>query len=553
MSDERSSGDGFFALLAFFGLVIAVLVLAYLYFALFPVAYDALLWRWEAIPALMSRPGDTIAWAHGVVSKVGYNPPIKGVIIGAGVLEVLVFVGVIYTLGRLGLFKDKARYSERRLRGALILDDMAFGAAALISHHSAKNMSFRQVVRLAKKPWSRIVATAHQQGMVRVGGLPMPRKVETEHTLITGSSGSGKSFLIAQTLHDLAKRGDRVICFDHGGAFRRQFSKVGAVSLSPAEEGSPGWDLRNEVRAPHDWELLAASVVPEGYGASADWRNFARDLLANLGHNVGAQSSNAELLRLCTVADRHELAIALEGTAAAAHCTDDNKAFLASVRSTLVPFVSGWKYMKGGDFSLRRFMAEDTRWLWLPYDATNIAAHKTLLATWADILVTAGLERPDDAPPVWIVIDEMDALGALGRFRDAVSRLRKKGVRILVGVQSRTQLVELYGDAGANTVLASLSNRVIMRASDNQLAEWSSKTLGDVEVEETRLQRGTQTKDSPSSFASVKSNSETEIVQHRTKRAVMPEQISALSRGHGYVKFSQGLPTVRIWPQDLAA
>jgi type IV secretory pathway TraG/TraD family ATPase VirD4 len=167
--------------------------------------------------------------------------------------------------------------------------------------------------------------------------------------------------------------------------------------------------------------------------------------------------------------------------------------------------------------------------------------------------VTAGLERPDDAPPVWIVIDEMDALGALGRFRDAVSRLRKKGVRILVGVQSRTQLVELYGDAGANTVLASLSNRVIMRASDNRLAEWSSKTLGDVEVEETRLQRGTQTKDSPSSFASVKSNSETEIVQHRTKRAVMPEQISALSRGHGYVKFSQGLPTVRIWPQDLAA
>jgi hypothetical protein len=339
----------------------------------------------------------------------------------------------------------------------------------------------------------------------------------------------------------------------YGGEFRSQFPGIKTVSLSPAEDGSPGWDLRNEVRAPHDWELLAASVVPEGFGASTDWRNFARDLLANLGHNVGAQSSNAELLRLCTVADRHELAIALEGTAAVAHCSDDNKAFLASVRSTLVPFVSGWKYMKGGDFSLRRFMAEDTRWLWLPYDATNIAAHKTLLATWADILVTAGLERPEGFPPVWIVIDEMDSLGALGRFRDAVSRLRKKGVRILVGVQSRTQLVELYGDAGADTVLASLSNRVIMRASDHRLAEWSSRTLGDVEVEETRLQRGTQTRDNPASFAAVKSNSETEIVQHRTKRAVMPEQISALSRGHGYVKFSQGLPTVRIWPQDAAA
>jgi hypothetical protein len=247
MAEHNSSSDGFFLLLMFVGLIIAALVLAYLYFALFPIAYDALLWRWEAIPALMSRPGDTIAWAHGVVSKVGYNPPIKGVIIGAGVLEAVLIVGVFFILGRLGLFKDKARYSERRLRGALVLDDMAFGAAALISHHSAKTMSFRQVVRLAKKPWPKIVAAAHEQGMVRVGGLPMPRKVETEHTLITGSSGSGKSFLIAQTLHDLAKRGDRVICFDHGGAFRRQFSKVDAVSLSPAEEGSPGWDLRNEV------------------------------------------------------------------------------------------------------------------------------------------------------------------------------------------------------------------------------------------------------------------------------------------------------------------
>ncbi|EIM30326.1 type IV secretion system DNA-binding domain-containing protein [Microvirga lotononidis] len=535
------------------GLVLALGVIFCLYFALFAVVYDAFLWRWEAIPALIARPWATIDWAFGVVNKFGFIDPIRGPMIGAGVLEALIAVGAYAGLKRLGLFKGKQRYSERRLRGARVLNDMAYGAAELIAYGSPKGMKVRHIERLAKKPWAKIVTTAHEQDMIRVGGLPMPHFVETEHTLITGSSGSGKSFLIAQTLHDLAKRGDRVICFDHGGAFRRQFPSVKAVSLSPAEDASPGWDLRNEIRAPHDWELLAASVVPEGFGASADWRNFARDLLANLGHNVGAQSSNAELLRLCTVADRTELAIALEGTAAAAHCSDDNKAFLASVRSTLVPFVSGWKYMKGGDFSLRHFIAEDTRWLWLPYDATNIAAHKTLLATWADILVTAGLERPDDAPPVWIVIDEMDALGALGRFRDAVSRLRKKGVRILVGVQSRTQLVELYGEAGADTVLASLSNRVIMRASDHRLAEWSSKTLGDVEVEETRLQRGTQTRDNPTSFASTKSNSETEIVQHRTKRAVMPEQISALSRGHGYVKFSQGLPTVRIWPQDMAA
>ncbi|EIM31118.1 type IV secretory pathway, VirD4 component [Microvirga lotononidis] len=163
--------------------------------------------------------------------------------------------------------------------------------------------------------------------------------------------------------------------------------------------------------------------------------------------------------------------------------------------------------------------------------------------------MTAGLDRPDDAPPVWIVIDEMDSLGALGRFRDAVSRLRKKGVRILVGVQSRTQLVELYGEAGADTVLASLSNRVIMRASDHRLAEWSSKTLGDVEIEETRLQRGAQAKDEAAFFAK-ESRSETEIVHTRVKRAVMPEQISGLARGHGYVKFSQNLPTVRIWPQQ---
>jgi type IV secretory pathway TraG/TraD family ATPase VirD4 len=218
-----------------------------------------------------------------------------------------------------------------------------------------------------------------------------------------------------------------------------------------------------------------------------------------------------------------------------------------------VPFISSWQYMKGGDFSLRHFVAGDTRWLWLPYESGTIAADKTLLATWADIIIAATLERPDDAPPLWIVIDEMDALGALGRFRDAVSRLRKKGVRILVGLQSRTQLVELYGPAGADTVLASLSNRVIMRASDPASAEWGSKTLGDTDLEVTRLQRGAQAKDEPGFFSTPGSRSETEIVQEHRKRAVMPEEIANLTAGEGFVKFSQDLAIIRIWPQNQQA
>ena len=56
----------------------------------------------------------------------------------------------------------------------------------------------------------------------------------------------------------------------------------------------------------------------------------------------------------------------------------------------------------------------------------------------------------------------------------------------MVGVQSAAQLAKTYGFEGGREISSLLNTRFMFRAPDPEIAQWSSKNLGETVIEEVR-------------------------------------------------------------------
>lgn len=336
---------------------------------------------------------------------------------------------------------------------------------------------------------------AARHGLVRFGSVPMPPDVETLHSLICASTGTGKTVALRQLLADIRRRGDRAIVLDAGHDLSRSFRRDEDLVLSAGDDASLGWDLRNEVRRPSEWARFVAAVVPvTGGGDSGEWVRKAQAFLTAICEQVGTETTNKELLTIATAWDTAALAPVLEGTPAASLLAEGGDRYLVSVRNNLGEKLASWKYGTSGDFSLRRYMTgDDRRWLWLPYRDMEKGTQGPAIAAWIDMLVLAGLERAEQATThrTWIIIDELDSIGTIGGLKEAVTRLRKSNVAVVAAIQDLSQLVERYGRETAQTLFGCFSNRLFLRCTAIDLADRVARELGEAEYEETRTQTAT--------------------------------------------------------------
>jgi type IV secretory pathway TraG/TraD family ATPase VirD4 len=139
---------------------------------------------------------------------------------------------------------------------------------------------------------------------------------------------------------------------------------------------------------------------------------------------------------------------------------------------------------------------------------------------------TAGKERR-----LWLVVDELDALGQIDGLKDALARLRKFGGRCVLGFQSVAQVSSTYGQGDAHTIVENCGNTLILRCSASEgggTARFASQLIGDREVLRTTV---------------TKSRRLTEVLgsvshgQHYSvEAAVLPSQIEQLPDLTGYLK-----------------
>jgi type IV secretory pathway TraG/TraD family ATPase VirD4 len=387
-----------------------------------------------------------------------------------------------------------------------------------------------------------------RRGVVTLAGVAIPAQDETKHFKLIGTTGTGKSTAIRELLGCALGRGDRAVIADpDGGYLARFFDRYrGDVVLNPFEPNSVKWDWFAEIQNAYDVEQLASGLIPSSADASGqEWRGYARTFLTAVARRCyqDGRRDPAELWRLLAVASSDELRPIVAGTPAQPFLDPDNSRMFGSIRSVTGSAIAALEYVqrqRAEAFSVRRWVRAGTApgTLFIPYKAGQIAALRSIIATWLRLAIFEAMSQKEDRDQrLWFVVDELDALGAIDGLKDALARLRKFGGRCVLGFQSIAQVSNTYGAGEAQTLVENCGNTLILRCSGSEnggTSHFASRLIGEREIVRRQTSRG---RDREGLFAARGSRRSTNISeQHVTEVAVMPSEIEQLPDLSGYFK-----------------
>jgi type IV secretory pathway TraG/TraD family ATPase VirD4 len=378
-----------------------------------------------------------------------------------------------------------------------------------------------------------------------LAGVRIPAADECKHFKLIGTTGTGKSTAIRELLGAALRRGDRAVITDPDGGYIGRFHQRyrGDVILNPFRADSRQWDPFAEVQDPYDAEQLASGLIPAVEDpAGREWRAYARTLICALLRRCRERGrpDAGELWRLIAIAGSQELRGLVAGTAAQPFLEPENARLLGSIRSIAGSATAALEHVqrpRTARFSVRRWVREGRGVLFVPYSAGQIAALRTIIATWMRLAIFEAMSGPADAQRLWLVVDELDALGAIDGLKDALARLRKYGGRCVLGFQSIAQVGSTYGAGDAQTIVENCGNTLILRCSGSEhggTSQFASRLIGEREV----LRRQTsRSRDRPAGFSLSAPRASVNVSEQRvSEMAVLASELEQLPDLSGYLK-----------------
>lgn len=382
---------------------------------------------------------------------------------------------------------------------------------------------------------------------------------EAQHTKVLGAAGGGKSTAIKHLLGKVAERPEqRCVVIDPDGGYARLFFRPerGDRVLNPFDARTVRWDLAAEITQPYHAEQIAAALVPEREGGeAADFARYGQQLVSATIHGLlarGELTASALWHWISSEEDMEAYKGLVAGSVAVPFFSGGNERFFGSIRGVSVSALSGLQYLSDGDFSLSRYALSDDRgWLFITYSSVQIAALRGIIAAWARIIIMSLMSRPAGDNGMWLILDELDALGKIAGLSDALARLRKFGGRCVIACQSIGQLKAIYGRDVVAGLLENCANTLFLRcgsSDDSSTSAYASSVIGRREVMRTTRQatKTTGSNTSPGRVTGLlagtsKSKVEGTTTALQVEDAVLPSQIEKLENLKGYVH-SHGLP-----------
>jgi type IV secretory pathway TraG/TraD family ATPase VirD4 len=388
-----------------------------------------------------------------------------------------------------------------------------------------------------------------------IAGVAIAPADEVKHFKLIGTTGTGKSTAIRELLAAALDRGDRAVITDPEGGYLARYHDPGRgdVILNPFDSRSLQWDPFAEVREPYDAEQLASSLIPSTEDASGrEWRGYARTFLAAVVrrcHEVGRPNA-AELWRLIAMAPSAELRPIVANTPAQPFLEPENARMFGSIRSVAGSAASALEHVqaqRARTFSVRDWIGRGRGALFLPYQANQIAALRTIIATWVRLAIFEAMGDENSGRRMWLIIDELDALGAIDGLKDALARLRKFDGRCVLGFQSIAQVSSTYGAGEAQTLVENCANTLILRCSASEhggTSQFASRLIGEREVGRRNTSRGRDGSGFPGGRGWRRSMNVSE--QRVTEAAVLASELEQLPDLTGYLKTASSPAWLRV-------
>ncbi|MCY4478593.1 MAG: type IV secretion system DNA-binding domain-containing protein [Rhodospirillales bacterium] len=399
------------------------------------------------------------------------------------------------------------------------------------------------------RPW-------RERALSAVGGLPAPYRIagvsypvraETQHTIVSGTTGSGKTVLISDIVQQIRDRGERCVIYDKMGSYTRAFfDPARDVLLNPLDARAPRWSPFLEARSPRDFDTMAAALIPQQKDTvDPFWVTAARQLFANGAGVLWAKGEerNKALVEHLLKTDLSDLAKAMEGTVAQSIVDPQNPKTALSVRAMLTANIGAMEVLadSGKHFSIRDWISSDrgSGFLFLTSRGDQHASLRGLISTWLEIAVNSMLSlEQDEGRRIWVILDELPTLHQVPSLQPGLAESRQFGGCFVLGVQVASALRDLYGRNGAETISGLCGTRVVFAAPDRDTAQWSADSLGRSEVEEFA--------EGVSYGADPYRDGVTLTPKREVQALALPSEIMRLPNLNGYLKLPGPFPVARI-------
>ncbi len=388
---------------------------------------------------------------------------------------------------------------------------------------------------------------AGRPGPYSIAGVPYPERTETQHTIVSGTTGSGKTVLISDLVAQIRAKGERCVIYDKMGSYTAAFlDPARDVLMNPLDARAPRWSPFLEARTPRDFDMMAAALIPQQKDTvDPFWVTAARQLFSNgagVFWNRGV-TENKVLVDHLLKTDLTALAEAMEGTVAQSIVDPENPKTALSVRAMLTAHLSALEFLPdtGKPFSIRDWIGKEDGdgFLFLTSRGDQHASLRGLISTWLEIAVNAMLTlAQDDGRRIWVILDELPTLHQVPSLQPGLAESRQFGGCFVLGVQVASALRDLYGRNGAETISGLCGTRVVLAAPDRDTAQWSADSLGRSEVEEVA---------EGYSYGANTIRDGVSLTPRRELRSLaLPSEIMRLPNLEGYLKFPGPLPVASI-------
>ena len=370
---------------------------------------------------------------------------------------------------------------------------------------------------------------------------------ECGHFLLMGDTGTGKSVLIQQLLDQVRARGEAAIIYDSALEFVPRYydPSRGDLILNPLDVRTPYWSPAEEVLGPGEAITIAKSLFPDKEEVQKFFTESPRRIFAHL---LSFRPTPQELIHWMQVPE--EIDKRTHGTDLASLVDHQAPPQRLGVLSSLTMVADALKLLPNEHETSRKWNAaswaqERKGWLFISSRPETREALRPLISMWLDMLILrlmSANRRWAQRYPVWIFLDELPTLQNLPQLPTALTESRKSNLRIVVGIQGRSQLEVVYGRL-AEAMLSQPTTKIFLRTTEPRAAKWISECIGEITVE--RLREGVT--------AAVRDyrDSLNLAMDRTTEPLVAPAEITGLHDLRGYLKSLNYVVKISVAPSPL--
>ena len=363
----------------------------------------------------------------------------------------------------------------------------------------SKILKEEELIKLQKKDRIEGAPIGHK-------GAKFAEQFETQHTFISGASGTGKTILMRRLytyyINNSKYAGAKFLVHDVKGDYVQKFYNPQSDYIFNLNDSRTfNLNLFNYINTAAELKSIVASIIPQSQEEKDPiWTNSARAILEGImlyciKTNQKTNKAVQQLIKL----DPETLATKLEKIEG----TEDAVTFLSSgsegqIGNIYSNFKSRVTYFTSlpsdidekEELDLKKWLTDtnNTSTIFLLNDVKNKDLNAIRIAVFLNIVIKELLTLTESKErKIFFLLDEFGSLQKMQSIIDLLALGRSFGARVYLGIQEIQRLYSIYGKDLTSTIVNNTSSKIILRANEVETAEYCAKLIGEVKKKETNL------------------------------------------------------------------